>query len=331
MTPASHQALARSYNHAESGCVIIDRSEIGRVWAYGSNRLDVLQRLSTNDLDGMSLHEYRPTVLTTAVGRIVDLLTVLNLKKRVLLLTSPGQSKAVQQWLHRFIFFQDDIELKDATSDLIQFGLYGAKASRIVTQLAQISSGLKQGHACALDDTVWILRGIAPTGFGYEIIAPPSLEKNLIERALEAGAVQAPSSLYELLRIEAGMPGAGHEIMETFLPLEVGLRPAISFSKGCYTGQEIIARMDSRGKLAKTLVGLRASQVLPAKATLRATDGSTGIVTSSINSPRMGWIGLGLLKPAAANPGAKVAVESQSTNNSLYATVTKLPFSHLTP
>ena len=80
MMLASHQALARSYDHAESGCVIINRSETGRIWAYGSNRLDVLQRLSTNDLDGMSLHESRPTVLTTAVGRIVDLLTVLNLQ-----------------------------------------------------------------------------------------------------------------------------------------------------------------------------------------------------------------------------------------------------------
>ena len=330
MMLASHQALARSYDHAESGCVIINRSETGRIWAYGSNRLDVLQRLSTNDLDGMSLHESRPTVLTTAVGRIVDLLTVLNLQERVLLLTSPGQSKAVQQWMHRFIFFQDDIELKDATSDLTQFGLYGTTASTIVSQLPQVSSDLKPGYACALDDTISILRGTAPTGFGYEILAPPSLQKRLIERALDAGAVQAPSSLYELLRIEAGLPGAGHEITETFLPLEVGLRPAVSFRKGCYTGQEIIARMDSRGKLAKTLVGLRASQMLPAKATLRATDGSTGIVTSSINSPRMGWIGLGLLKPAAANPDSKVTVESQSTNNSLYATVTRLPFRHLT-
>ena len=329
MTPASPEELAKNYNHTESGCVIIDRSEIGRLWAYGSNRLDVLQRLSTNDLTGMDLHEHRPTVLTTAVGRIVDLLTVLNLKERALLLTSPGQSKAVQQWMQRFIFFQDNIQLKDATSDLKQFGLYGAKASTIVAQLARVSSDLKPGRAHALDDTVWLLRGAAPAGFGYEIVAPPALEQSLIERALDAGAIQAPSSLHELLRVEAGLPGAGHEIMETFLPLEVGLRHAVSFSKGCYTGQEIIARMDSRGKLAKTLVGLRSSQMLPARATLRATDGSTGVVTSSVNSPRMGWIGLGLLKPAAASLGAEVEVES--ANNPLFATVTRLPFNALTP
>ena len=325
MTAASPEDLSEIYNNAHSGCVIIDRSHVGRIWAHGANRLDLLQRLSTNDLSGMYMYEGRPTVLTTAVGRIVDLLLVLNLDERALLFTSPGQSESVQQWLRRFIFFQDDIELRDATSELKQFGLYGAEAGAVAEQLATASAAdLHPGDALPLDKHAWMLRGAPPAGFGYDLVAPPPLHKSLIAQALDAGAVKAPADMHEMLRVEAGLPGAGHEIEPTFIPLEVGLRHAISFSKGCYTGQEIIARMDSRGKLAKTMVGLRSRHQLPQGAVLRTEDGNAGVVTSSVYSPRLGWIGLGLLKPALAESCSKLTVGDPEL--ALRATLTALPF-----
>ncbi|MDP6416262.1 MAG: hypothetical protein QGG54_14720, partial [Gammaproteobacteria bacterium] len=170
MTAASPEDLSEIYNNIHSGCVIIDRSQVGRIWAHGANRLDILQRLSTNDLSGMYMYEGRPTVLTTAVGRIVDLLLVLNMDERALLFTSPGQSERVRQWLRRFIFFQDDIELNDATSELKQFGLYGAEASAVAEQLATAASAdLHPGDALPLDKHAWMLRGAPPAGFGYDV------------------------------------------------------------------------------------------------------------------------------------------------------------------
>ena len=130
------------------------------------------------------------------------------------------------------------------------------------------------------------------------------------------------------LRIEAGLPGAGHEINSSNIPLEIGLRDAISFTKGCYTGQEIIARLDSRRKLAKTLVGLRSSDEIPIGATLKAPDGSSGVVTSSTYSPKLGWIGLGLVKPAVCGPGTTLSVTQDEFLGS--TSVSALPFkSHL--
>ncbi len=324
MTLASPEELSQSYNHARSGCVIIDRSEVGRIWAHGADRLDLLQRLSTNDLNAMALYEGRPTVLTTALGRIVDLLLVLNLEERTLLLTSPGQSEAVRQWLRSFTFFQDDIELKDATTELRQCGLCGAKAPAVVAQFTSAAADLQPHHALLLEENTWLLRGAAPTGFGYELIAPHLQMESLIAAALDTGAIRAPAELHELLRVEAGLPGAGHEIEAAFIPLEVGLRKAISFSKGCYTGQEIIARMDTRGKLAKTLVGLRSEQQLPRGGALRTDTRSAGIVTSSVYSPRLGWIGLGLLKPAVASSGSQLRLGNSEP--ALRAAVVPLPF-----
>ena len=324
MTLASPEELSQSYNHARSGCVIIDRGEVGRIWAHGADRLDLLQRLSTNDLNAMALYECRPTVLTTALGRIVDLLLVLNLEERTLLLTSPGRSEAVRQWLRSFTFFQDDIELQDATTELRQCGLFGAKAHAVVAQLTSAAADIQLHHALLLEENTWLVRGAAPAGFGYELIAPHLQMESFIAAALDTGAVRAPAELHELLRVEAGLPGAGHEIEAAFIPLEVGLRKAISFSKGCYTGQEIIARMDTRGKLAKTLVGLRSEQQLPKGAGLRTAKRRAGLVTSSVYSPRLGWIGLGLLKPAVIGSVSELAVEDYEP--ALRATVATLPF-----
>lgn len=324
MTLSSHVNLSQLYKRAQSGCVIIDRSNVGRIWAHGADRLSILQRISTNDLNGMSLHEVRPTVLTNPVGRIVDLLLVLNLDKRALLITSPGQSEAVQQWLNRFIFFQDEIELQDATSDLQQFGLYGPHASTIVANLVPGADVLPPHQARLLDQDSYVLRGAEPAGLGYDLIAPPAIMEELIALALDEGAVMAPSEIYDLLRVEAGLPGADHEISDDFIPLEVGLRQAISFTKGCYTGQEIIARMDSRGKLAKTMVGLLSQRQLSQGTTLRTTNGIAGLVTSCVHSPRLGWIGIGLVKPAVACTGSEL--ETGKTETVVRATVTALPF-----
>ena len=120
------------------------------------------------------------------------------------------------------------------------------------------------------------------------------------------------------------MPGASHEIDGSNIPLEIGLRDAISFTKGCYTGQEIIARLDSRRKLAKTLVGLRSSDEIPIGATLKAPGESSGVVTSSTYSPRLGWIGLGLVKPAVCSPGTTLSVTKDGFSGS--ASVSTLPF-----
>ena len=324
MGTTAGKEIREAYQQTQTGCALVERNTSEYIWSHGRDRLDLLHRLSTNNLTDMSDHEVKSTVLTNPVGRIVDYLTVLNLDNKSLIITSPGKSEMVLQWIMKYVFFQDDVTFQIPNEPLSQVGLYGTKAHVIVNKLAPECSTLSYNQAFTIGDCAWILRVPPPGGLGYEIISDPTTTKTLIEIAITAGAVNAPFSLYDLLRVEAGLPGAGYEISDSYIPLEIGLRDAISFTKGCYTGQEIIARMDSRGKLAKTLVGLRSSDELPIGAILKAPDGSSGTVTSSVYSPKLGYIGLGLVKPSACSPGTNLSVSINGFSGT--ASVSKLPF-----
>lgn len=316
--------IPHGYEAAYSGCVLIDRNDVSRLWASGRDSLDLLHRMSTNDLMHMMQNEGRATVLTTAQGRIVDYLVTINLGKRVLLLGSHGRSEQVRKWLDKHIFFHDEVTIIDATGELGQLGLYGYRSSSVADVLVSGAANLSLYHTLSTGQ-VWVMRSPALAGGGYELIGPRADIESLATRAEQLGAVWAGSELYEILRIEEGFPGIGSEISDKYIPLEVGLWEAVSFDKGCYIGQEIIARMESRGKLAKTLIGLRSDTEMRSGTTLRTQDGDrSGIVTSSIHSPRMGWIGLGLIKPDLCMPGLTVTAELNG--ELLPVTVRSLPF-----
>lgn len=128
-------------------------------------------------------------------------------------------------------------------------------------------------------------------------------------------------ALMEILRIEAGLPGLESEIQADSIPLEVGLWEYISFSKGCYIGQEIIARMESRGKQARKLVGLRSANELFVGTPLTVEGKSIGAITSVALSPRLGWIGL-----ASVKPGRWGEVAPVSAGDSKDVVLQELPF-----
>lgn len=303
--------------------MLLERASVGRVWMQGRDRLDLLHRMSTNDMTGMAPNTVRQTVLTNHLGRIVDCVEVLNLPDGALLLTSPDQSGAVRAWLARHVFFQDDVQLRDTTAEMGQLLLLGAGADKVAELLfaGAILPGLQQVVQIG---EVLVARMDAGGRCGFELIGPVAAVNAVRAQAMAAGVLPAPASLLHLLRVEAGAAGAGAEISSVYIPLEVGLWPAVSFSKGCYIGQEIIARMESRGRLAKTLVGLQSKLELVPGAELVAPDATRGIVTSSAYSPRFGWIALALLKPASANPGTQVIAEQGGERIS--AQVVPIPF-----
>ena len=123
----------------------------------------------------------------------------------------------------------------------------------------------------------------------------------LLQSGASAGLIPAGSLTYNSLRIRSGRP-AGLELSADYLPLEVGLWDEISFSKGCYTGQEIIARMESRGRLAKTLVKVALSSLAPAPTPMYAQGKPAGTLTSSARAPDGRIHALAVLKVGSAQP-----------------------------
>lgn len=301
--------LATDHSAAYRAGVIIPRPMVGHIWATGATRIDLIHRMSTNDVNSLQPGEGRATVLTNAVARIVDRLVVLNLGERALLITSLGRATTVRAWLSRYIFFNDDIKLADAGETLTQFDLYGPQSAAWLSQWLPNAADLPLHHGRELGDGVWVMRTDALAGMGFAVIGAAVALAEMQAQLVRQGAVVGDETLREVLRVEAGVPGPEGEVNDQYIPLEADLWGDVSFQKGCYIGQEIIARMESRGRLAKTLVALRAADVVRVGMTLRGPDGERGTLTSAVESPALGWLGLGYIKPSAAEAGTALTAE----------------------
>jgi aminomethyltransferase len=307
-------SLVSQYDAVRKGCGVIDQSARARIWSDGRDRIDLIHRMSTNDLGEMAVNEGRATVLTTAIGRMVDRLIVINLGERALLWGGAGASARIRRWLSGHIFFQDQIKLSDATDELGQFDLFGPRAGAVAEALIPGASGLNRYHVLQRDGLI-VGRGDALAGSSFFVVAAKEQMVDHWQSAVAAGAVEADRAVYKVLRIESGLPESDHEIGEGFIPLEAGLWNDVSFTKGCYIGQEIIARMESRGKLAKQLTGVRAAGPLSEGAQF-----SDGVITSAAESPRLGWIGLAFVKTARAAAGTEIEIDHTK------AIIAALPF-----
>ncbi len=320
--------IEKEYAAAQTGSVMIDAAAWGRLKFTGKNRVDFLHRMSTNDLLTLAIGQGAGTVFTTPIARIIDRTVVYMREGDVLMLTSRGNQARVFQWLRKYIFFNDDVQIKDVTDEMGMISLYGATVDQLISQVAgEDLSSLPLHHWRAVRIAgveAMIARADPIAGGGFHLFVERDAHAKVWQALLEIGVVPLSEETYQVLRVEAGQPEFGRELGDEYIPLEANLWNDVSFKKGCYTGQEIIARMESRQKLAKRLVGLRFDEPVTLPASLRIDDHEAGIVTSVVHSPALGWIGLGYLK-SSEGVEAQV-VQSRSADRTVLATVAALPF-----
>jgi tRNA-modifying protein YgfZ len=305
MPQAEHFAL---YTHAQQHAIWVNLNTKGRIIATDRDRLELPNRLSTNHLTRLKVGEWSHTVFTTSIARIIDRATVLNAGEEAIYITGEGRSVQLLNWLRRNIFFNDRLQLRDAMDELAIIGVYGAKAQAILGDLGYSSPDL---HQFAEQDGLRVAHMESTrNGGGYWLIGSPEKIAECQARLETVDVRQSPMEVYEMWRIEAGQAGTPNEINEEYIPLEVGLWDAVSFNKGCYTGQEIIARMESRGKLARTLMQVTLSAEIPAGTPLQDATGRTvGTLTSVAPFPA-GIKGLAVIKTSAANPNDTLYAQS---------------------
>jgi len=306
--PQLYTTLADEYQAAHARTVLLDRSHEGRVRLTGADSLALIQRTSTNDVlkltaDGQGC----ATVFISSIGRILDRVEVWQEgADSLLLLAAPGRGEALRGYIQKNIFFRDKVKPQDVTSETAQFALHGANADSIAESLISGAAALPLFHSLSATVggvPVRIGRAKSLTGGHFRLICTHADAAALWSAVLAAGQAQGlqagGSQLYNLLRIESGTPGVGRELSADYIPLEVGLWDEVSFAKGCYTGQEIIARMESRGKLAKTLVKLNLSAPSDSPIELTADGKRVGTLTSSVTTPDGAHYGIGFVKPDA--------------------------------
>jgi len=312
--------IADAYQAAHNNALALDRSVMGRFELTGRDRLDLLQRMSTNNMAALKQGEGAATILTTALARIIDRLIVYERGETAIALCGVGRIATVRGWLQKHIFYQDQIKTRDVSSEWAHIGLFGTQADALADRLAPGVSELPLHHFREVSLTpsapLIIARSYPIAGGGYTLLTVGAERDALRARLVAEGVTVVQDDLdmqvYQGLRIEAGIPEAGAELTEDYIPLEAGLWDAVSFKKGCYIGQEIIARMESRNKLARTLVHVRLSAVAAVGTSIQAGERTVGTLTSVAALPSGEVYALGYVKTDALSEPWQVVDEQNS-------------------
>lgn len=286
---------------AHKAAVWVDRSTLGMLHVTGKTRLDLIDRMSTQAVKRLQSGEGAATVMTTDIGRMIDRLILYAASDSVYILTGENHADRLARFLLRHVFFNDDFQLQDLTAETAIFGVYGPQAAEKLAAAGfpEVDLPLHHWRQATINGlTAYLHRTDPIAGDGYFVIGQAA-DKEALEQLLNgADITPIDETTFDYLRIEAGLPRFGREITLDYIPLEADLWPDVSFNKGCYTGQEIIARMESRGRLAKRLVRLLAAEPLEVGAAITASGKNVGSITSAAVGPE-GIVALGYVKTAA--------------------------------
>ncbi len=339
--PASYGEVAAEYAAVrEGGAGLFDLSPRGRILVGGSEAVQFLNGLITNDMKTLGENSWMPAVFPNVQGRLIAAVRVVRLKddrtdKNVcpafLLDTEPATHERVLKTIERFTM-AGDFRVNDITGKTAQISVQGKAATGIVSAVAgEAAGGLgsngvvqisRQGHE------VTVVRVTHTGEDGFDLIADAERAAALWNALREAGASPVGYEALEMLRIEAGIARYGIDMDDASVVSELNLDDAVSFTKGCYLGQEIIIRIKHRGHVAKKLAGLmfEGAAKVEVGAVVKSADGrEAGRVTSVTYSPRLGrTIALGYLKYDYLASGTSVRISAGDQD--LVAQVTELPF-----
>jgi len=285
----------------EGGAGLIDLSASrSRIRVTGSEAAMFLNGLITNDIKNATEDTWLPAVFPTVQGRLIGAVRILRNDDGFLIDTESASHDAVLKTISRFTL-AGDFRVADVSSELGLLSVQGKRAAEVIKAAGVI--GIPATHT-----------GEA----GFDILTSDSLTEKLIA----AGAQPVSPETFEILRIEAGIARYGKDMDETNVVVETNLDDAISYTKGCYVGQEIIVRIKHRGHVAKKLTGLKFEAAVQDGVVITSEDGKeVGRVTSSTYSPKLeSHIALGYVRYEYLAAGTKVKA------GEIAGTVTELPF-----
>jgi len=322
------------YHAVREHAGLLDLSWRAQVRVTGEDRGSFLQGMLSNDIKALHPGEGCAAALLTEQGRLVADLRVYALETSFLLDVDVRVQDRMLETLSRFLV-ADDVYLEDLRAQWMTLALQGPLAAQILHTCGVIPPGpweFRHDEAKIADVVVRVIK-VSDTGEdGYELLVPQSHAESVWCTLLQAGAsvglLPVGLTALNILRVEAGIPWYGIDMDQGRLVLEVGMEHAISFTKGCYLGQEVVERATARGHINRKLSGLRIQgDMLPASGEkLYHGTQEVGWITSAVVSPRFGHpIALGYVRREYLTPGTQLRIDRQG--KPMIAEVVALPFS----
>ena len=311
--------LPEDYRTLHEGAVLGEIAPRCQIAVAGPDRATYLQGLLTNDIGALTAGTGCYAAWLTAQGRMLTDLHVLESGEMILLDVPAELVESTLQRLDQFLF-SEDVQLASLETSLRSIWLHGPRAAVLIEQVTAGLTGLDawpeyRNARGTFNGSPIVVTRIDQLGVpGFGLFVAPAVRDPLLDGLKRAGALAAGVDTIEAARIEAGTPVFGVDMNTETIPIEAGIESrAISFTKGCYVGQEIIIRVMHRGhgRVAKKLVTLRVEGAPPpAGAQISAGGKAIGHVTSSARSPRFGALALAYVHRDYVAPGTGVTVRS---------------------
>ena len=308
--------LDAQYRQLREECGLLDRSGRGKLAVTGPDAAEYLQGQLTNDVEALEPGDGQYAALLDRKGHMqADMRVLRPAAEEIWIDTEPEALPAARRHLEMYSIGRD-VKVTDVSAERAILSLIGPRSVEIAGTAAL------PVNACEVTGISGVECLVAGTRDGIDLIPAAADAERLRDALLAAGAVEVTPEAAEILRIESGIPRFGAEMKTETMPAEAGIvEDAISFTKGCYIGQETVARLHYKGKPNRHLRGLRLSAPAEPGAALRLGEKEVGQLGGSAVSPALGPIGLAILR-REAEPGAELAVGEDGVT----ARVVDLPF-----
>jgi folate-binding protein YgfZ len=316
MTEAVAVELDAQYRQLREECGLLDRSERGKLLVRGAEAAEYLQGQLTNDIEKLEPGEGCYAALLDRKGHMqADMRVLRSAEDEIWIDVEAVALEATRRHLQTYKIGRD-VEVEDVTAERTILSLIGPRSAEVA------GSPPLPEHSCEELTVAGIACLAVGTPGGIDLIAATAETERLVAVLREAGAAEVAAEAAEILRVEAGTPRFGFEMDTSTMPAEAGIvERAVDFEKGCYIGQETVARLHYKGKPNRHLRGLRLSAPAPAGAVLELGDREVGVLGGSCVSPALGPIALAIVR-REAEPGSELTVGEDGVT----ARVIDLPF-----
>lgn len=311
----AEQDFASQVRAGREGAVYMDRSDWGRVRVTGRDRAAFLHNLTTNDIKGLAPGHGCSAAVINQRAQILDHVDVYALPDAFYVITGPGKTAETLAWWDRYLI-TEDVQLLDETAETALTYLTGPEAPTIIENEIPAAQGLPPygtAEGTLGGVRVRVLRTAGVYGEGYHLVSAAA-DVGTVRSALAGeSAVAIEPEAFEVLRTEWGYPLVGRELTENNNPWEARLDQSVSLHKGCYLGQEVVARLNTYNKVQRYLVGLQLPDTRLPDAAPEIVDGEgkvVGFLTTAVVPPGADRaIALGFVKGAFAEPGTTLTLK----------------------